>query len=435
MAVKLGTIGIIADDLTGANDTALQFHLRGCNTQILFDYSTVPDGKINTQAWAISTETRHSDPKKAGEIVKDATKMLVNNLNIEYLYKKMDSTLRGNIAQEALAVLDAMGWDATVIVPAFPAEGRVTVGGYHLLKGVPLERTEFARDPQFPIYESHIPSLLKKQVENPDIVSLIELKTVMRGAGPILVELQEKIKNNKKLIVLDAVSTTDMEQIVLAIEKSNFNILPCGSAGLAQSLAKFWLPEMKHQHITKVIPTLPILLVSGSATSITKTQIAKLAESDEFEPHIIELSPQQVLSEPSDELVDRIINYLGTNGIVLVHSAPLNGNINKTAEYASAQGIDSENIHSIVSDYLANLTKKVVDKHNLILVLIGGETSYKCCNAIDSKHLQLIDEVEPVIPLCLDHKAQWVVTKSGNLGSPNTLINILKYFQQHQETK
>lgn len=435
MAVKLGTIGIIADDLTGANDTALQFHLRGCNTQILFDYATIPEGKINTQAWAISTETRHVDPQKAHDKVYDATKMLVDNLSIEYLYKKMDSTLRGNIAQEALAVLDAMGWDAAVIVPAFPAEGRVTVGGYHLLKGVPLERTEFARDPQFPIYESHIPSLLKRQVENPDIVSLIELKTVMRGAGPILVELQEKIKNNKRLIVLDAVSTTDMEQIVLAIEKSNFNILPCGSAGLAQSLAKFWLPEMKHQHITKVMPTLPILIVSGSATAVTKTQIAKLAESDEFEPHIIELTPQQVLSEPSEELVDRIIKYLGSNRTVLVHSVPMDGDISKTEEYACEQGVNSDSLHCIVSDYLANLTRKVVDRHNVILILIGGETSYKCCNAIDSKHLQLIDEVEPVIPLCLDHKAQWVVTKSGNLGSPNTLINILKYFQKHQETQ
>ena len=27
-------VGIIADDLTGANDTALQFHLRGANTRI-----------------------------------------------------------------------------------------------------------------------------------------------------------------------------------------------------------------------------------------------------------------------------------------------------------------------------------------------------------------------------------------------------------------
>ena len=435
MTISTGTIGIIADDLTGANDTALQFHLRGCNTQILFDYSAAPEGKINTQAWAISTETRNLNADEAVSIVKKATKMIVDNLNVEYLYKKIDSTLRGNVAQESLAVLNAMNWDAVIIAPAFPAEGRTTVGGYHLLKGTPIERTEVARDPQSPIYESHIPTLLKNQVENPDIVSHIQLKTVMKGAGPILMEMHDLIKKNKKIIVLDAVSTTDMEQIALAIEKSNYKILPCGSAGLAQSLTKFWLPEMKYQHIKKIIPSLPIFMVIGSLTDITRSQVNRLAESDEFEPYIVRLTPEQILSKPSSELIDRITYHLGCTGIVLVHSTPLDGDFNKTMELANQQGIQAENVQGIVSDYLADLTRRVVEERDVILVLVGGETAYKCCNAIESKQFQLIDEIEPVIPLCLDHKAQWIVTKSGNLGIPNTLVNIIKYFKKHQETK
>ena len=165
MLIKTATIGIIADDLTGANDTALQFHLRGCNTQILLDYSTVPESTLNTQAWAISTETRNLPGAEAAKIVSSAARMLKDNLNVEYFYKKIDSTLRGNIAQEALAVLNKLGWDTAIILPAFPTEGRITVGGYHLLRGIPIERTEVARDPKCPIYESHIPSLLKKQLD------------------------------------------------------------------------------------------------------------------------------------------------------------------------------------------------------------------------------------------------------------------------------
>lgn len=435
MTIKTGTIGIIADDLTGANDTALQFHLRGCNTQLLFDYTSFPEGKANTQAWAISTETRNTDAEDAVKKVSFAAKMLIENLNIESLYKKIDSTLRGNVAQESLAVLEAMKGDAAIIVPAFPSEGRVTVGGYHLLKGIPLERTEVARDPLSPIYESHIPTLLKTQVD-PELVAHIELKTVMRGAGPILVKIQEFIKNEKKIIVVDAISTTDMEQISLAIEKSNYNLLPCGSAGLAQSLTKSWLPEMKHQHIKKVIPSLPILIVSGSTTNVTKTQITRLIETDEFEPHIIELNAQKIFSEgPSEQLIERIVEHLKSDKIVLIHSVPLEGDIGQTVEYAAQQGIQSEDVPGIVSDYLAEITRRVVELENLILVSIGGETSYKCCKAIESKHLQIIDEVEPAIPLCLDHKAQWIVTKSGNLGSPNTLVNIVKYFKKHQQSE
>ena len=41
------SIGIVADDLTGADDTALQFHLRGANTQIVLDYKIFPENKAN----------------------------------------------------------------------------------------------------------------------------------------------------------------------------------------------------------------------------------------------------------------------------------------------------------------------------------------------------------------------------------------------------
>ncbi|MCK7527859.1 MAG: hypothetical protein MZV64_64745 [Ignavibacteriales bacterium] len=157
-----------------------------------------------------------------------------------------------------------------------------------------------------------------------------------------------------------------------------------------------------------------------------------MLESDEFEPSVIELKPCQVLSEPTEELITRIVNDLRNYKIVLV-PLTLEGDLQETVEYAANQGIESEDVPGIVSDFLANLTKNVVDRTNLILMLIGGETSYKCCNAIESKHLQLIDEVEHAIPLCLDHKAQWIITKSGNLGGTNTILNMLRYFEKHQD--
>lgn len=433
MFIKAGTIGIIADDLTGANDTALQFHLKGCNTQILFDYTSFPEGKLNTQAWAVSTETRNETPEKSVKRVKTCVQNLIENLNIENFYKKIDSTLRGNVAQECLAVLDVIDWDAAIILPAFPSEGRITVGGYHLLKGMPLERTEVARDPQSPIYESHIPTLLRQQVEDSEIVSHIELNTIMKGAGPILIELQKQIKEGKKLIVMDAVSTTDMEQIVLAIEKSTYNILPCGSAGLAQSLSKSWINDASYQHIAKTLPDMPIFVVSGSATTLAKTQIQKVVENYDIEPYVIELTLEQVVvKEPSEELVTRVVENLIKNKLVIAHSSSIENDNTVNKEFAESHGIEVDSIPSLITEFLAKLAQKVVSKTELIFILIGGETSYKVCNAIGSKHLQLIDEVEPAIPLCLDTSAQWVVTKSGNLGTPATLLNILRYFEKHQ---
>lgn len=192
-------VGIIADDLTGANDTALQFKLNGADTNILLDKNIENTKGGVSQAWAISTESRNCPPQNAFEKVKEATEIFVEKINPDFFYKKIDSTVRGNIAVEVLSVLKVLGWDAAVIMPAFPQEGRITVGGYHLLKGVPIERTEMARDPHSPITESHLPTLLKNQLgpnlEN--LVANIELKTILDGAGPILMELNKLISNGK----------------------------------------------------------------------------------------------------------------------------------------------------------------------------------------------------------------------------------------------
>lgn len=428
-------IGIIADDLTGANETALQFHLRGSNTQILLDYEAYLQNIKTAQTWAISTETRNLEPDVAYNKVKAATKTVTDKLNLELFYKKIDSTLRGNIAVETLAMIEVLEWDAAVIIPAFPSEGRITVGGYHLLKGIPIERTELARDVHSPIFESHIPTLLRSQLsdEQKDLVGLIELSTVMNGAGPILFKINELISQGKKLIVADAVSITDIEQVVLAINKSDYSILPTGSAACAQVLGNIWLPELKNQYVQKTIPELPKLIISGSATQVTETQIKKLADSDDFDnTYFINLDLQSILAGVNEELINRIVKNLGQNNIVVVNTSYLIKDFDGFSDECLNAGLTKSKLASRITDFLAELTKCVVRQRDVILITLGGETSYKCCSAIDSLQLQLVDEVVPSIPLSIDHKAQWIVSKSGNLGTSNTLIDILKYFEKHE---
>ena len=177
-------VGIIADDLTGANDTALQFHNRGAKTKILLNHDYVPDRKDATEVWAISSESRNCSAEEAAERVQQSVKTFADKFSFEYYYKKIDSTLRGHIALETLTMLEILEYDAAIIIPAFPQEGRITVGGYHLLKGVPIGRTEIAMDPHSPIFESHIPTLLKSQLGEiyANLIGTIDLKTVMNGA-------------------------------------------------------------------------------------------------------------------------------------------------------------------------------------------------------------------------------------------------------------
>ena len=89
---------------------------------------------------------------------------------------------------------------------------------------------------------------------------------------------------------------------------------------------------------------------------------------------------------------------------------------------------------NVITDFLAELSSQVLARKKAVLITLGGETSYKCCNSINANQLQLIDEVLPAIALSKNANSdQWIVTKSGNLGGVNTLIEILKYFEKHEE--
>ena len=69
-----------------------------------------------TQTWALSTETRNVDDETAYHQVKEAAQMFVEKLKPDYYYKKIDSTIRGNIAIEVLALLEVLEWDASITV-------------------------------------------------------------------------------------------------------------------------------------------------------------------------------------------------------------------------------------------------------------------------------------------------------------------------------
>ncbi len=427
-------IGIIADDLTDVEETALQFHLKGANSQILLDFNSSPQNVKNSQVWAVSTATRNKPIDFAYEEVKKATQQFLDNLNLDYFFKKIDSALTGHIGIESLAMLDVLGWDAAVIVPACPSRNKITVGGYQLIKGQPIERTEYARDNLNPLYESHVPTMVKKQLgqERADLVATLDLQTIMKGAGPILQKINTFAKEGKKLIIADAVSIVDIEQIVLAMEKSELKILPVGTTSLAQVLGNIWLQPIKTIPTEKYIPEMPKLILSGTGTQTTINQLEHLEASEDFEnKYFVELDMNTVLGGVNKNFVDNIVNKLGENNIVVINASNLINNFDGFSDDSLNADMTKYKLTEHVSVFLAELTKEVVSQKEVILITLGGETSYKCCTEINSNQLQIIDEVVPAVALTLDHKAQWIISKSGHIGSENSLVEILHYIQKH----
>src|SRR5690625_4072058 len=117
-------IVIIEDDLTGANDSGVKLTEKGINTSVFFD---IPSDEvsldngivIDTNSRALSKEDAISVTKQAGEYLKQA--------GYPYIYKKMDSTLRGHVGAELQTLYKVFKPEFTFIAPAFPALGRTTI--------------------------------------------------------------------------------------------------------------------------------------------------------------------------------------------------------------------------------------------------------------------------------------------------------------------
>ncbi len=141
----------LADDLTGALETGARFAMEGIAAPVTI--AADPDAVV------IDAETRHLTPDAAAARVFDLASS-ARTRGVWFIYKKTDSTLRGNIAAELGALLAAWPGARAAYVPAYPAMGRTVRDGTLYVNGVLVSDTEFARDPLNPVRESHIPTLL-----------------------------------------------------------------------------------------------------------------------------------------------------------------------------------------------------------------------------------------------------------------------------------
>jgi D-threonate/D-erythronate kinase len=114
-------IGLIADDLTGACDSALPFLGEGPVRVGIWPH--VPDGELACAA--VTTESR----AEAATVSYERSHEAATALHCDLLYRKLDSLLRGHPVEDVAGVLAAVGVTRCVVSPALPAERRITAAG------------------------------------------------------------------------------------------------------------------------------------------------------------------------------------------------------------------------------------------------------------------------------------------------------------------
>jgi len=417
--------GVIADDFTGASDVGVQFKKEGLETVVLTDVKSLKQIR-NFDVAVIDTESRNITFAAAYNKVRKIVRSL-KTLRVKIVYKKIDSTLRGNIGAELDAVLDELGLKAAILSPAFPATGRTTVNGRQLVRGIPLGETEFAHDPIHPIKESHIPTLIGPQTERG--IAEINLPKVTEGTESLKLEIQSKIQAGAEVIVVDAETPADLKAIAKAA--IDLHALSCGSAGLAEGIS-YWLSSGLRKG--------RFLVVSGSVNSITLNQIQ--AAEKTMNVTVLEPDLARILRSINDyeaevgRLVEEGSRALSQGKDTIIRLAASKKDLFHALRFGAELGMDESETGKTILSLLGRICKKVLEEQGINgLMLVGGDTAIEVIKSLDARGIRIEGEVLPGIPLAKLVGGRFeglpIVTKAGGFGSEDALIISMKKLRSY----
>jgi uncharacterized protein YgbK (DUF1537 family) len=422
---KVAKLAVIADDITGANDAGVQFKKQGFKTIVGITKENIKEMVSKADVIVINTDSRNDSPKIAYEKVRAVAK-LIKETGIKIVYKKVDSTLRGNIGTELDAVMDELSAKVCIVAPAFPANGRITVGGYQLVNQVPVAETEFANDPFSPVKKSHVPTLLQSQTRRK--VGHVDLLKVESGTEALMNEIANQRKRGNEIIVIDATTQHHLRIIAKAAIALNLIELTCGSAGLAEALS---------QEIN-LVTRYPVVVIAGSTNDVTRRQILKVEH--DLDSCIIDVDPCEILNgvKAKHKEIKRVVEeavraiYNGKN--VLITSARLPESLSKARAKGEELGMKNVEVAKAISSALGEIANKIVEYGKITgLILIGGSTAMDVCLTLGARGILFEDEVLPGVPCGRlvggRHDGLKVVTKAGGFGDENAIIDIIKYLR------
>lgn len=366
---------IIADDLTGANDTGVQFAKQGIDVLVsLWPQQSLEAYAPACQVLVVNTESRHLAPDEAFRRVSQVAQQGLQ-LGILQFYKKTDSTLRGNVGSELAALLLSTGAPELYFAPAYPKLHRTTRGGIHFVNGVPLHQSSFADDALNPLHEASIAKIIAQQTD---------IATAPFDASATSL-------NARTIYLVEAETDDDLRQAAHALQAKP---LLAGSAGFAEFLPKV----MPFSRTPRVLPrvTLPMLVVNGSLHEVSLQQVAHVAQHG-----------WRVIEVTAETSPAQLAIALATQQRVVLTT--------------SAQPVNHE-----FPQRLANLVPQVLAQIST-LVVFGGDTLAALAAACGWTTFRPQTELLPGVPVVQVDECDelLLVTKAGGFGAADFIAECL----------
>jgi uncharacterized protein YgbK (DUF1537 family) len=403
---------IIADDLTGAADCAIAFAKRGLESVVAWKKHTDAHG---VQVLSVDAGTRPLPPEQAA-------KLQVDVLAAHYrpglrLYKKIDSTVRGQPAAElagllAYAPAQSQGRSRLAILsPAFPGTGRVTVNGSIVVQGVPLEQTPlWAREHTYA--SANLVEMLASAGLRAEILGL----DVVADPEKVLSRLVSARVHGLAAVVCDAKTEADLAAVAAGSLPLADEVIWVGSGGLATALAVVETGDAPPPQIPPLLSGHKnVLVVVGTLAEASRLQAKTLVEAG-LVRHLT-IAPDALFAGPSSlawqEGCQQLARHFAAHDDVLLE-------LEQTANPDLSRG-------AVLSERLATFIEGAGSGFAGLLAT-GGDTVYALLSKLGVHSIRLLDEVEPGVPLGVTVGAVSlpVVTKAGAFGNAQTLRRSLE---------
>ena len=400
----MGKFLMVADDFTGAGDAGVQMTKNGIDAYIAFDTKDVEPEK----SYVIDSESRNIPAEEAYKKVKEIYTKL-EDYTFEHYYKKIDSTLRGNIKAELDAAREVLKPDLIIFNPANPSSGRTVVDGILMMNGVRVCETEIMRDPLCLVQEDNLKVLLEKEFQEP--VQYFTLAQIRNRNLQL---------DGSAFITFDVIENSDLMTIAEFVLRQKKKVLWVGSAGLANAL-------FSALQIRK-----PVLAVVGSISDTSRLQVRMAFEAGAkiVEMNVADLLKGGSLTSACEEAVERL--KIGQD--VIIVSAREHDDYMNAVDTGKKMGMTRQEVARYTQEKLGELTAEILKNVEVSgCFMTGGDTAISVSNHCHSKGAKLVKEVFPIVALIElqggDHPGMPCIVKGGSIGNADTIAEAVRYIK------
>ena len=399
---------IVADDFTGANDTGVQLKRRGVPTSVVFSSEFI----ASEGSFVLDTESRALGPEEAAAAVRAGLKG-VDLTAFGRVMKKVDSTLRGSVAAEIKAVDELYGSELVVFAPALPDLGRTTVGGVHLLKGIPITRTELAKDPKTPVTEDNITKLLEAVYDEP--VTHISEDQVSAG------EIDFSVG---RVFTCDSATNADLRSVIQAAVDTGKRTLWVGTAAMADHL------------LGVEVDVPPALAVVASVSAVSREQVNFAA--GEGIPLVSVPIPELLTGEQKMEtyVAQTVALLKEGKDAILASSASCNrAELDRSVAVGEKLNMTREQVSGYTQMVMGKMTKAILEQTPISgMFLTGGDTALGFFMEARSLGSSIVTEIAVGIPMMRLSGGPFaglkVVTKAGAFGKEDAITFALRKLKE-----